>query len=68
MTSDQLNQLQEDRLRTLLQLEEKNAKTYETTIRRVAEEWDRDFGHCFPNLFQGPFCDDSSNDDSSTLE
>jgi hypothetical protein len=62
MTSQQLDKLQDERLRCLVQKERHNEVRFAEVTQRTEEVWNHDFGHCFPNLFAASISDSSDTE------
>ena len=60
MTPKELDELQEQRLKVLVD----ERKRWEHAANRTEEEWNRRFGHCFPDLLGGSL--PSNNSDTET--
>ena len=44
--------------------EKKSQRTHRKTVERVGKTWDKDFGHCFPNLMAGAMSEEEAEEES----
>lgn len=54
----------DDMFQKLSKQQRRSEETFERTVKRVGKTWDKDFGHCFPDLMAGKMSEEEAEEEN----